>query len=66
MSDVTLQEKANRTVPMDGDRFVLELFDEDTELEGFSRKVFAETVQLRVKEAIWDYRLDRSPRVPMT
>jgi len=62
---ITLEEKGDRTLIMAGKHFMLDLFDEDAELEGASRKVLAETAQLRLREAITDYRLDRSPRVLM-
>lgn len=61
--DVKLEKKDDRTIIIAGERFVLDLFDEDSELEGVSRQVLAETAQLRLQEAITDYRLDRSPRV---
>jgi small-conductance mechanosensitive channel len=59
---VTLEEKDDRTVIVAGERFLLDLFDEDAALDGISRRVLAETVQLRLREAIMDYRLDRTPR----
>jgi small-conductance mechanosensitive channel len=61
--DVRLEEKADRTNIKAGERFVLDLFDEDAELEGVGRNVLAETAQLRLQETITDYRLDRIPRV---
>jgi small-conductance mechanosensitive channel len=59
---ITLQEKDDRTDITAGERFLLDLFDEDAALDGVSRKVLAETAQLRLREAITDYRLDRTPR----
>jgi small-conductance mechanosensitive channel len=61
--DVTAKEMADRTEFRVGDRMVFDMFDLDAELEGIDRKVLAETVQLRLQEAITDYRLDRSPPV---
>ena len=59
---VTLEEKDDRTDITAGERFLLDLFDEDAALDGVSRRVLAETVQLRLRKAITDYRLDRKPR----
>ena len=58
---ITLQDKGDRTLIMAGERFVLDLFDEDALLDGVARNVLAETAQLRLQEAITDYRLDRRP-----
>ena len=63
--DVKIEKQDDRTIIMVGERFVLDLFDEDSELEGISRRVLAETAQLRLQEAITDYRLDRTPRALM-
>ncbi len=62
---ITLEEKDDRTLIMAGERYVFDLFDEDAALDGVRRKVLAETAQLRLQEAITDYRLDRSPRILM-
>jgi len=56
-----LEEKDHRTFVTAGKRSVLTLFDEDASLGGVSRKVLAEAVQLRLEDAIRDYRLDRTP-----
>ena len=63
--DVKIETQGDRTVISAGEHFLLDLFDEDADLEGISRQVLAETAQLRLREAITDYRLDRSPRVLM-
>jgi len=60
---VTLAEKGDRTDVLAGDLLILSVFDVDAEMEGVDRKLLAENVQLRLREAITDYRLDRSPRV---
>jgi len=60
---VTLAEKGDRTDVLAGDLLILSVFDVDAEMEGVDRKLLAENVQLRLREAMTDYRLDRSPRV---
>ncbi|MEA3276223.1 MAG: mechanosensitive ion channel [Pseudomonadota bacterium] len=63
---VTLNEKEDRTLLMAGNRMLLDLFDADAEIEGLSRQILAESKQVRLQEAIANYRRDRSPPVLLT
>jgi hypothetical protein len=60
---VILRERENRTDLMAGDRLLVDVFDADAEMEGVSRKIFAESNQGLLQEAIANYRHDRIPRV---
>jgi small-conductance mechanosensitive channel len=63
---VTIKVEGERTLLMAGDRMLLDMFDPDAEIEGFSRQLLAEVRQDRIKEVIAAYRRDRSPQVLLT
>jgi small-conductance mechanosensitive channel len=64
VSTTTLRvvELPDRSNILAGDRTLLSMFDADALAEGVSRQLLAETVRLRIAEAIQSYRHDRNPR----
>jgi len=61
--DVTTEDQDDRTSILIGGRLVVQVVDADAELEGVDRAMLVERVQLRLQEALTEYRLDRSPHV---
>jgi small-conductance mechanosensitive channel len=62
--DIQLVDKEDRTLIQYKDDVLFSVFLIDANLQGINnRHITAETLGLRVKEAIRDYRLDRSPKV---
>jgi small-conductance mechanosensitive channel len=47
---------------LDGDDIVIRIFDADGEIEGLHRDILADIYLLRIKEAIGDYRRDRTSK----
>jgi len=61
--DITLVEKEDRTEIDAGGKRLFDIFDADAELAGVSRQLLAEATQLRLRQVLTNYRLERSPRV---
>ena len=61
-SDITARELDVGTGIFSGERMLFRIVDADAELEQVSRKWLAEMVTERVRSAIIQYRVDRSPR----
>lgn len=64
--DITLEHHDDNTTVRAGDRYLLELIDADAALEGVRREVLAEATQLRLRETLTNYRLDRTSPVLLT
>ena len=60
---LSIVEAHEQTRIQAGDRLVMAIFDADGSTEGVSRRMLAEFYLRRIKEAIEQYRHDRSPRV---
>jgi small-conductance mechanosensitive channel len=60
---VTIRDAGDRTLFFAGERFLLDMFDEDAVHEGLDRGLLAEIRQGRLKEVIADYRHERSREV---
>ena len=60
---ITIRELGDRTLLMAGEVAVVDVFDTDAAIEGFSREVLAKVWQERLQEVIAGYRRDRTPNV---
>jgi len=63
---IHIEEAEDRSTILAGDRFVMSVFDGDAKLEGVSRQILAESIRLRVTEAVVSFRHERSSRVLLT
>jgi small-conductance mechanosensitive channel len=62
---VRTAETEQTTDIMAGDRFIMSVVDADARLEGLERQVVAAVHSARIREAIEQYRRDRSPEILM-
>ncbi|HMU55081.1 MAG TPA: mechanosensitive ion channel family protein [Nitrospira sp.] len=60
---IHVEEAEDRSTIFAGDAFVMSVFDGDAKLEGVSRQILAESIRVRVAEAVVSYRHERSSRV---
>lgn len=59
---IHVEEAEDRSTILAGDHFVMSVFDGDAKLEGVSRQILAESIRVRVAEAVVSFRQERSSR----